>query len=89
MQGVHATAFSSILKLIQVPNVTLFNYYDVFFFQRNMLKYEKLLKHARRPEVLVKEIKVCRSHIFTDYCMLCFAFSFKSGNIESFISIVD
>ena len=32
-------------------------------FQRNMLKYERLLKCARRPEVLLKEIKVSAGEI--------------------------
>ena len=30
------------------------------YFQKHMYKYEKLLKNARRPEVLIKEIKVSK-----------------------------
>ena len=44
MQGVHATAFSSILKLIQVPNVTLFNYNDDFFFPEKHVEIRKVIK---------------------------------------------
>lgn len=30
----------------------------VLLFQKHIYKYEKILKNARRPEVLLKEIKV-------------------------------
>ena len=31
------------------------------FLQRHILRYEKLLRNTRRPEVLIKEIKVFRT----------------------------
>ena len=34
------------------------NVVNLFLLQRHVLKYEKLLKNTKRPEILIKEIKV-------------------------------
>lgn len=44
------------------PSTTILGFRSLkpvyYFLQRYVLKYERLLKNTRRPEVLIKEIKV-------------------------------
>ena len=56
------------LSIFTVINPCVFQlptYFDICLFQRHILKYDKVLKNTRRPEVLIKELKVRQLVLFS------------------------